>query len=153
MDHSNRFLPISQIIVGRRLREGDIRPRRPIISPLFQRRHHFSRLVWCRRHLRINQREMGILFTYDHESRLHLIFSACCTRVYRCFGERFTDGCVVELRPFRGDIVVVKGSTMTKKRTHLANIDGNLNAARYRSEIFHLQVIPFVHGQQWHVPL
>lgn len=87
--------PISPRTVRNRLRERHIRPRRPAIRPILQRRHRTARLAWCRTHLRFNRRDWAqIMFT--DESRFHLDSSDGRSRVYRRIGERFHDACVVE---------------------------------------------------------
>jgi transposase len=43
--------PISSRAVRNRLREDNIRPRRPAIRPILLPRHRAARLTWCRRYL------------------------------------------------------------------------------------------------------
>jgi transposase len=63
--------PISSRTVRNRLREHNIRPRRPAIRPMLLPRHRTARLTWCRRYLRFRIQEWAnILFT--DESRFHL---------------------------------------------------------------------------------
>jgi transposase len=44
--------PISSRTVRNRLREHNIRPRRPAIRPIWLPRHRATRLTWCKRYLR-----------------------------------------------------------------------------------------------------
>lgn len=141
---------ISPRTVRNRLRERHIRPRRPAIRPVLQRRHRVARLAWCRRHLRFTRRDWARILFSD-ESRFHLDSSDGRSRVYRRVGERFQDNCVVERRPFGGGSVMVWGGITANARTPLVVIDGNLTGARYRDEILQAHVIPFV--QQHHVTL
>ena len=122
-----------------RLRERNIRPRRPAIRPVLQRRHRVARLAWCRAHLRFTGR---ILFS--DESRFHLDSSDARSRVYRRVGERYQDNCVVKHRLFGGGSIMVWGGITGNARTPLVVINGNLTGARYRDEILQAHVVPFV---------
>ena len=51
---------ISPRTVRNRLRERTIRPRRPAIRPVLQRRHRVARLAWCRAHLRFTRQDWRV---------------------------------------------------------------------------------------------
>lgn len=139
--------PISSRTVRNRLREHNIRPRRPAIRPVLQPRHRVARLAWARRHLRFRLQDWNtILFT--DESRFHLDSHDGRLRAYRRPGERFSDPCVIERRAFGGGSVMVWGGITATGRTALQLVNGNLTAARYRDEILQPHVIPFIqnHG-------
>ena len=85
------------------LRERNIRPRRPAIRPVLQRRHRVARLAWCRAHLRFTRRDWARILFSD-ESRFHLDSSDGRSRVYHRVGERYQDNCVVERRLFGGAV-------------------------------------------------
>jgi transposase len=77
--------PISSRTVRNRLREHNIRPRRPAIRPTLLLRHRAARLTWCRRYLRFRIQDWAnILFT--DESRFHLDSSDGRSHVYRRVG-------------------------------------------------------------------
>ena len=81
------FLAWGTRTVRNRLRERNIRPRRPAIRPVLQRRHRVARLVWCRAHLRSTRRDWARILFSD-ESRFHLDSRDGRSRVYRRVGER-----------------------------------------------------------------
>ena len=109
---------ISPRTVRNRLRERNIRPRRPAIRPVLQRRHRVARLAWCRAHLRFIRRDWARILFSD-ESRFHLDSSDGRSRVYRRVGERFQDNCVVERRLFGGGSIMVWGGITGNARTPL----------------------------------
>lgn len=77
--------PISPRTVRNRLREQNIRPRRPAVRPVLLQRHRISRLAWCTRHLRFRIQDwVNVLFT--DESRFHLDSNDGRCRVYRRVG-------------------------------------------------------------------
>ena len=77
--------PISSRTVRNRLREHNIRPRRPAIRPTLLLRYRAARLTWCRRYLRFRIQDWAnILFT--DESRFHLDSSDGRSHVYRRVG-------------------------------------------------------------------
>ena len=134
---------ISPRTVRNRLRERNIRPRRPAIRPVLQRRHRVARLAWCRAHLRFTRRDWARILFSD-ESRFHLDSSDGRSRVYRRVGERYQDNCVVERRLFGWGSIMVWGGITGNARTPLVVINGNLTGARYRDEILQAHVVPFV---------
>ena len=134
---------ISPRTVRNRLRERNIRPRRPAIRPVLQQRHRVARLAWCRAHLRFTRRDWARILFSD-ESRFHLDSSDGRSRVYRRVGERYQDNCVVERRFFGGGSIMVWGGITGNARTPLVVINGNLTGARYRDEILQAHVVPFV---------
>ena len=134
---------VSPRTVRNRLRERNIRPRRPAIRPVLQRRHRVARLAWCRAHLRFTRRDWARILFSD-ESRFHLDSSDGRSRVYRRVGERYQDNCVVERRLFGGGSIMVWGGITGNARTPLVVINGNLTSARYRDEILQAHVVPFV---------
>lgn len=142
--------PISPRTVRNRLRERNIRPRRPAIRPVLLQRHRVARLAWCRRHIRLLRREWGDILFSD-ECRVHLDSSDGRSRAYRRVGERYHDSCVVERRAFGGGSVMVWGGITATGRTPLVVVNGNLNAVRYRDEILQTHVIPFINAQQRHI--
>ena len=134
---------ISPRTVRNRLRERNIRPWRPAIRPVLQRRHRVARLAWCRAHLRFTRQDWAHILFSD-ESRFHLDSSDGCSSVYRQVGERYQDNCVVERHLFGGGSIMVWGRITGNARTPLVVINGNLTGARFCDEILHAHVVLFV---------
>ena len=138
--------PISSKTVRNKLREHNIRARRPAVRPILLPRHRAARLTWCRHYLRFTIQEWdNILFT--DESRFHLDSSHGSSRVYRRVGKRYADVCVIQRQSFGGGSVMVWGGITAHSRTPLVVIAGNLTSIRYRDEIVQPYVIPFIHAQ------
>ena len=138
--------PISSRTVRNRLREHNIRPRRPAIRSILLPRHRAARLTWCKRYLRFRIQDWAnILFT--DESRFHLDSSDGRSRVYRRVGERYADACVIQRQSFGGGSVMVWGGITAHGRTPLVVVAGNLTGIRYRDEIVQPYVIPFIQAQ------
>lgn len=137
---------ISSRTVRNRLRQRNIRPRRPAVRPVLLQRHRTARLACARRHLRFRFNDWtGVLFT--DESRFHLDGSDGRCRVYRRPGERYSDACVVQRQTFGGGSVMVWGGITRNGRTPLQLVNGNLTGIRYRDEILQRHVIPFIQNQ------
>ena len=96
-----RLRPISSRTVHNRLREHNIRPKRPAIRPMLLPRHRAARLTWCRRYLRFRIQDWANILSTD-ESRFHLDSSDGRSRVYRRVGERYADPCVIQRQSFGG---------------------------------------------------
>ena len=109
---------ISPRTVRNRLRERNIRPQRPAIRPVLQRRHRVARHARCRAHLRFTRRDWARILFSD-ESRFHLDSSDGRSRVYRRVGERYQDNCVVERRLFGGGSIMVWGGITGNARTEI----------------------------------
>ena len=138
--------PISSRTVHNRLREHNIRPRRPAIRPILLPRHHAARLTWCRRYLRFRIQDWAnILFT--DESWFHLDSTDGRSRVYRRVGERYADACVIQRQSFGSGSVTVWGGITAHGRTPLVVVAGNLTGIRYLDEIVQPYVIPFIQAQ------
>ena len=79
----------------RRLRESELRSRRPVVGPIIKQRHKTARLPWAQ------ARRRWRLHTWQHiifsdESRFLIRFSDGGYRVYCRRGKRFTDQCLYE---------------------------------------------------------
>ncbi|CAM1332540.1 Uncharacterised protein at_DN2415 [Pycnogonum litorale] len=128
--------PISSRTVRNRLREHNIRPRRPVIRLILLQCHRHARLAWCRQHLRYRKQDWdGVLFT--DESRFHLDGSDGRA-------EGWTDievngmlmpVSVIQRRAFGGGSVMVWGGITSHGRTQLVIVD--LTDLRYRDERDH----------------
>ena len=143
---------ISPRTVRNRLREANIRPRRPAIRPTLLQRHRVARLAWCRRHRRFNNRDWAeVLFT--DESRFHIDSSDGRVRAYRRVGERNSDACVIQRSQYGGGSVMVWGGITAHGRTPLVVVDGSLTGVRYRDEIVRQHVVSFIRNSQRNVIL
>ena len=143
---------VSPRTVRNRLREANIHPQRPAIRPTLLQRHREARLAWCRRHRRFNNRDwVEVLFT--DESRFHIDSSDSRSRTYRRVGERYSDACVIQRRPYGGGSVIVWGGITAHGRTPLVVVDGSLTGIRYRDKIVRHHVMPFIRNSQHNVIL
>ena len=115
--HGRRVFPRT---VRNRLREFDLRPRRPYVGPNLTPRRRQRRMQWL---------------TGD-ESRFSLQRSDRRQRVYRRLGERYSDACVREVDRFGGgDSVMVWSGISHGVKTPLVVIQGTLTAVRYRDQV------------------
>ena len=90
--HGRRVCPRT---VGNRLREFDLRPRRPYVGPDLTPRRRQRRMLWLRAHApnRFRLADWRRVMFSD-ESRFSLQRSDRRQRVYRRLGERYSDACV-----------------------------------------------------------
>ncbi len=65
-------------------------------------------------------------------------------RVYRRKGERYQDVCVERKDAYDSGSVIILGGISYNRRTDPVIVNGNLNALRYRDEIFRRHVRPFI---------
>ena len=66
-------------------------------------------------------------------------------RIYRQRNERNTEACNLEQDRYGGGgSVMVRGGVSQHLRTEFVVIAGNLNAVRYREDILHPHVVPFL---------
>jgi len=136
---------ISDQTVRNRLREADIRPRRPARRIILTREHRRQRLLWCRR-CRLWRVQQWRRVAFSDESRFMLRRADGRARVYRRRGERYAANCVQEADRFGGGSVMMWASICHTGRTNLVHIPGNLNAVRYCNEILQPHVIPFLNA-------
>jgi transposase len=133
---------ISDQTVRNRLREVELRPRRPAKVPKLTRVHRQSRLEFGREHLNWQLRHWTPVMFSD-ESKFVLTGNDGHVRVWRRPGERFMPNTVHETVPFGGGSIMVWGGITVNTRTDLVVIrNGGLTARRYIDEILKPQVIP-----------
>ena len=103
--------------------------------------HREARLQWARVHSRwTRQQWQNALFTDEMRACLRNIDGR--RRVWRRRGEQHSDSCVQPVTAFGGGSVMVwEGITLTNK-THLIQINRNLNSNRYVAEILRFHVVP-----------
>ena len=122
--HGRRVCPRT---VRNRLREFDLRPRRPYVGPNLSPRRRQRRMQWLRAHApnRFRLADWRHVMFSD-ESRFSLQRSNRRQRVYRRLGERYSDACV-RGRQIRGrGSVMVWGGISHGVKTPLVVIQGNL---------------------------
>lgn len=129
--------------VRNRLREGDLRCRRPHRGLDLTAVRRRARLDWANAHARWNlARWRQIVFS--DESRFNLFHADGRLRVWRRTGERYIDAATLRRVAHGGGGVMVWAGICHGDRTQLQFIDGNLNAVRYRDEILRPIVVPFI---------
>ena len=140
--HGHRVCPRT---VRNRLREFDLRPRRPYMGPNLMPRRRQRRMQWLHAHapnwfrLADWRRVM-----FSDESRFSLQRSDRGQRVYRCLGERYSDACVREGDRFGGGgSVMVWGGI---SQMPLVVIQGNLTDVHYRDQVLMPYVLPLVNA-------
>ena len=141
--HGRRVCPRT---VRNRLREFDLRPRRPYVGPNLTPRRRQRRMQWLRAHAPNRFRLADwrrVMFSDD--SRFPLQRSDTRQRVYRRLGERYSDACVREVDRFGGGgSVMVWGGISHGVKTPLVVIQGNLTAVRYRDQVLMPHILPLV---------
>ena len=143
--HGRRVCPRT---VRNRLREFDLRSRRPYVGPNLTPRRRQRRMQWLRAHTpnRFRLADWRRVMFSD-ESRFSLQRSDRRQRVYRRLGERYSDACVREVDRFGGGgSVMVWGGISHGLKTPLVVIQGNLTVVRYRDQVLMPQVLPLVNA-------
>ena len=143
--HGRRVCPRT---VRNRLREFDLRPRRPYVGPNLTPRRRQRRMQWLRAHApnRFRLADWRRVMFSD-ESRFSLQRSDRRQRVYRRLGERYSDACIREVDRFGGGgSVMVWGGISYGVKTPLVVIQGNLTAVRYRDQVLMPHVLPLVNA-------
>ena len=133
--------------VRNRLREFDLRPRRPYVGPNLTPRRRQRRMQWLRAHApnRFRLADWRRVMFSD-ESRFSLQRSDRRQRVFRRLGERYSDACVREVDRFGGGGSVVWGRISHGVKTPLVVIQGNLTAVRYRDQVLMPHILPLVNA-------
>lgn len=101
--------PISDDTVRRRLRQRNVRCRRPHVGPVLTDRHRRARLQWATQHLNWRHREWRTV-VFSDESRYCVSTADGRLRVWRRRGERYADDCVLERDPWGGPSIMVWGA-------------------------------------------
>lgn len=138
-----RGVAISDSTVRRRLREQNLRPRKPATGPRLTVAHRQARLQFARNHLNWTiQQWASILFS--DESRMTLHGSDGRRNVIRRPGERHSQCCIRETVSYGGGSVMFWGGISLTGRTDLVFINrGALTAPRYITEILEEHVMPY----------
>ena len=134
---------ISTQTVRRRLREQNLRARRPAVRPRLTAAHRVRRLAWARQHVTWTRDQWArVLFT--DESRFTRSFHDGRNRVWRRPGERFVDVNVQEHDRYGGGSVMVWGGMSLRTRTRPERINGNLTGACYLKDVLRPIAVPAV---------
>jgi len=137
----NHGRPISPPTVRSRLRERQIRARRPAVKVVLTRRHRQARLEWARAHLRFTRADWAHVLFSD-ETRYNVSGNDGRLRVYRRTHERFSDNCVVERDRFGGGSVMIWAGISFHHKTPAVVIQGTLTARRYCDDVLQPVVLP-----------
>ena len=133
---------ISSPTVRRRLRQRELRYRRPvrgnILTPFRRRR----RLLWTQQRVNWTQRRWNTVLFSD-ESRFCVDRPEVRERVWRRCNERYANCCIREADPWGGPSVMVWAGISFRHRTPLVVLEGNLTARRYISDVLEEHVVPF----------
>jgi hypothetical protein len=132
---------ISAQTVRNRLRENNLRARRPYFGAVLRRRHRLARIRWCNRVEGWDLQNLRRVWFSD-ESRFMLQKRNGRTCVYRRRNDRFARKCVLEVDNFGGESVMIWGAISYARKTQLVHIPGNLSAARYRDEVLTPHILP-----------
>lgn len=136
---------LSDQTVRNRLKEANLRPRRPVRKPALTPYHIRTRLNFAREHVAWQLRQWRpVLFT--DESRFRLSRCDGRVRVYRRPHERHSAATIQEVEKFGGGSVMVWGGISLDERTELVVVPGRLNAQRYIDLILEDHVIPAAYG-------
>jgi hypothetical protein len=127
-------IEISDQTVRNRLKEANLKPRRPVRAPRLTQHHKAARMRFALDHRDWQLRHWTpVLFT--DEPRFRLTRCDGRVRVYRRPGERYTAANVQEVDRFgRGSVMVWAGISVDN-RTELVVVPGRLNAMNYIENI------------------
>jgi transposase len=143
---ATRFVQVSPTTVRRRLKEVNLRARRPARCPILLPRHRRARLDFCRQHENWGMGDwQRVIFT--DECRVSVQGADGRQRVWRRPGERFADCAILERGRFGGGSVMIWGGISLNGRTDLVILGGpSLNAERYIEDILQDHVVPIAVG-------
>ncbi|GBM09989.1 hypothetical protein AVEN_23982-1 [Araneus ventricosus] len=136
--------PISRQTVSRRLHEGGLLARRPVVCVPLSPAHVRARLHLAREHRSWTSEQWGhVLFT--DESRFNIQNDSRSAMIWRNQGTRYRAPNIVERDHYRGDGLLVWAGIATNGRTDLYMfVGGSFTAVRYHDEILHPLARPFI---------
>ena len=127
--------------IRNRLHSAGLYARRLVKKSILMIRDREARLQWARVHSRwTRQQWKNVLFTDEMRACLRHIDGR--RRVWRRRGEQHSECCVQPVTAFGGGSVMVWGGITLTNKTHLIQINGNLNSNLYVAEILRLHVVP-----------
>ncbi|UYV63751.1 hypothetical protein LAZ67_2005502 [Cordylochernes scorpioides] len=134
---------VSKMTINRRLRERNLRARRPLRCLPLTTVHRQVRLQWCREQSTWNCADWGRI-VFSDESRFLLCPDDRRKRVWRRLGQRVNPGLTVEHHTGPQQGVMVWGAISFDSRTPLVVIPGTLRAQRYVDDILRPVLWPFL---------
>ncbi|UYV72229.1 hypothetical protein LAZ67_9002258 [Cordylochernes scorpioides] len=134
---------VSKMTINRRLRERNLRARRPLRCLPLTPVHRQVRLQWCRERSTWNCAYWGRI-VFSDESRFLLCPDDRRKRVWRRPGQRVDPGLTVEHHTGPQQGVMVWGAISFDSRTLLVVIPGTLTAQRYVDDIIRPVLLPFL---------
>ncbi|UYV74198.1 hypothetical protein LAZ67_11002402 [Cordylochernes scorpioides] len=134
---------ISRQTVYRRLHEGALYARRPMVCIPLTSAHRRARLNWClEHHAWTHDQWANVLFS--DESRFSLNTDSRRVFIWREPGTRYHPGNIREIDSFRGGSLLVWAGISSSRRTPLHIFSGGtLTAQRYRDEILEPYLRPY----------
>ncbi|UYV74518.1 VPS53, partial [Cordylochernes scorpioides] len=133
----------TQMTINRRLRERNLRARRPLRCLPLTPVHRQVRLQWCRERSTWNCADWGRI-VFSDESRFLLCPDDRRKRVWIRPGQRVDPGLTVEHHTGPQQGVMVWGAISFDSRTPLVVIPGTLTAQRYVDDILRPVLLPFL---------
>ncbi|UYV79559.1 hypothetical protein LAZ67_17003118 [Cordylochernes scorpioides] len=134
---------VSKMTINRRLRERNLRARRPLRCLPLTPVHRQVRLQWCRERSTWNCADWGRI-VFSDESRFLLCPDDRRKRVWRRHGQRVDPGLTVKHHTGPQQGVMVWGAIKFDSRTPLVVIPGTLTAQRYVDDILRPVLLPFL---------
>ncbi|UYV62778.1 hypothetical protein LAZ67_2001908 [Cordylochernes scorpioides] len=134
---------VFEMTINRRLRERNLRFRRPLRCLPLTPVHRQVRLQWCRERSTWNCADWGRI-VFSDESRFLLCPDDRRKRVWRRPGQRVDPGLTVEHHTGPQQGVMVWGAISFDSRTPLVVIPGTLTAQRYVDDILRPALLPFL---------
>ncbi|GBM30551.1 hypothetical protein AVEN_265004-1 [Araneus ventricosus] len=135
---------ISRQTVSHSLHEGALFALRPVVCVPLSRAYVRARFHWTSEHRSWTPEQWGhVLFT--DESRFNIQNDSRRTMIWREPGTRYRAPNIVEKDHYRGGGLLVRAGIATNGRTDLyVCVGGSVTAVRYRDEILHPLVLPFI---------
>ena len=134
---------ISRQTVVRRLKERNIKCRRPVKKFGLTERHRRTRLRWATAHRRWTLRQWEEIIFSD-EKIFQLAGHNGQVRVYRRPNERFTTACIPKVGDKCG--VMVWGAISAAGKSRLIRLQGNINAEQYQVQALEIGLVPFINN-------
>jgi transposase len=138
-------IEISDQTVRSRLKEANLKQRRPVRAPRLTQHHKAARMRFALDHRDWQLRHWTPVLFID-ESRFRLTRCDGRVRVYRRPGERYTAATVQEVDRFGRGCVMVWAGISIDNRTDLVVVPGRLNAMNYIENILEDHVVPAAYG-------
>ncbi|GFT26945.1 transposable element Tcb1 transposase [Trichonephila clavipes] len=137
---ANQFLAasgkqISRKTVARRLREGGLYARRPVVCVPLTRQHRTARLQWCREHHNWTEQYWACVLFSD-ESRFSLSSDCRCQLIWRESGTAYRPENIQEKDRYPTCSIMVWAGIMINGRTRLHVVaNGTMTGQRYIDEV------------------